>query len=101
VPDYVLSNKAESDLTEIYVYSFRTFGEAKADSYFLGLRDCLQALADNPHRGRSVAYLQPGLFCLRHSRHIVFYMAEAAGIFVVRILHDAMDIPRNLGPDST
>ncbi len=101
MPDYVLSNKAESDLTEIYVYSFRTFGETKADSYFLGLRDCLQALADNPRMGRAAAYLRPGLYCHRHARHIVFYMTEAAGIFVVRILHDAMDISRNLGSGST
>ena len=100
MPDYVLSNKAESDLTEIYVYSFRAFGEAKDDSYFLGLRDFLQELADNPHLGRSAAYLRTGLFCPRYARHIVFYMAEAAGIFVVRILHDAMDIQRNLSSDS-
>lgn len=49
--DYVLSNKADSDLTEIYIYSYQAFGEAKADAYFLSLRDCLQALADNPRLG--------------------------------------------------
>jgi plasmid stabilization system protein ParE len=26
--DYVLSNKADADLDDIYVYSYRTFGEA-------------------------------------------------------------------------
>lgn len=96
--DYVLSNKADGDLTEIYLYSHRTFGAAKADAYFLSLCDCLQALADNPRRGRSAGINPPGLHCHRHARHIVFYMVEDAGIFVVRVLHDAMDIPRHIDP---
>jgi toxin ParE1/3/4 len=71
--DYVLSNKADSDLTDIYLYSYRAFGEARADAYFLSLGDCLKDLAANPRRGRPVDDLQPGLFCHRHARHIVFY----------------------------
>lgn len=95
--DYVLSTKADGDLTEIYLFSHRTFGEATADAYFLSLRDCLQALADNPGLGRSAADLEPGLLWHRHARHVVFYMTEATGIFVVRVLHEAMDFPRHLG----
>ena len=94
--DYVLSNKADGDLTEIYLYSHRTFGEAKADAYFLSLCDCLQALADNPRLGRSAGVIRPGLFCHPHGRHIVFYMVEETGILVVRVLHDSMDIPRHV-----
>jgi toxin ParE1/3/4 len=30
--DYVLSNAADADLAEIYVYSHRSFGEAQADA---------------------------------------------------------------------
>ncbi len=82
--DYVLSNKADGDLTDIYLYSHRTFGEAKADSYFLSLCDCLQALADNPRLGSSAAYIRPGLLCHRHARHIVFYVVEDSGVFIVR-----------------
>jgi toxin ParE1/3/4 len=98
VADYVLSNKADSDLTDIYLYSHRAFGEAKADAYFLSLRDCLRTLAENPRLGRAVDDLYPGLFCHRHARHTVFYTVEEASIFVVRILHDAMDAPRHIAP---
>ncbi len=97
--DYVLSNRAERDLTEIYNYSHRTFGEARADAYFLSLRDSLQILTENPRLGFSVDYLWSGLLCHRHGRHIVFYMAEDRDIFVVRVLHDAMDIPRHVIPE--
>jgi len=94
--DYVLSNKADADLDEIYVYSYRTFGEAKADAYFLSLRDCLQTLADNPHMGHIADHLHAELHCRRHARHMVYYLIEDTGIFVVRVLHDAMDAPRHL-----
>jgi toxin ParE1/3/4 len=98
VADYVLSNKADSDLAEIYLYSYRTFGVAKADAYFLSLRDCLQTLADNPHLGRPATHLRPGLFWYRHARHMIFYMTESTGVFIARILHDAMDVPRHIDP---
>jgi toxin ParE1/3/4 len=98
--DYVLSNKADADLDEIYAYSYLTFGEAKADSYFLSLRDCLQTLAHNPHMGQSVDFLHAGLFCHQHARHRVYYMIEVLGIFVVRVLHDAMDASRHFGLDN-
>ncbi|OHC74120.1 MAG: hypothetical protein A3G18_04595 [Rhodospirillales bacterium RIFCSPLOWO2_12_FULL_58_28] len=96
--DYVLSNKADADLDEIYVYSYRTFGEAKADAYFLSLRDCLQTLADNPHLGCFAGQIQPELRCHRHAGHMVFYMVEPTGIFVIRVLHYAMDTPSHLNP---
>jgi len=92
--EYVLSNKADDDLGGIYVYSAQTFGEARADAYFLGLRDCLQALADTPRLGRPAELATAGLLRHEHGRHIVFYLMETGGIFVVRILHRGMDVPR-------
>jgi toxin ParE1/3/4 len=98
VADYVLSNKADSDLTDIYIYSYKTFGEAKADAYFLSLRDRLQALADDPGLGRPASYIRQNLFWYRHARHMIFYVPEKTGVFIVRILHDAMDAPRHIDP---
>jgi toxin ParE1/3/4 len=97
--DYVLSNKADADLDGIYVYSYRTFGEAKADAYFLGLCERLKNLAANPHRGRSVDQVRPGLFCDRCARHIIFFTIEEDGIFVARILHGAMDALLHIDPE--
>lgn len=94
--DYVLSNRADSDLNDIYEYSYRTFGEARADAYFLSLRDCLQALAENPLMGRYAGNLLAGLRCHDQGRHSIYYLVEDDGIFVVRILHDAMDASLHL-----
>ena len=94
--DYVLSRKADDDLTEIYLYSYKTFGEDRADAYFLSLADCLQTLADNPRMGRSVDFVRPGLLCHLFGRHVIYFIIEDDGIFVVRVLHDSMDAPRHI-----
>jgi len=94
--DYVLSNKADDDLGRIYAYSLQIFGEARADAYFLGLRDCLHVLADNPRLGRPAELMPAELLRHEHGRHIVFYLMEAGGIFIVRVLHRGMDAPRHM-----
>ena len=93
--EYALSKK-DDDLDEIYVYSVQSFGEAQADKYFLGLCASLQALADNPRLGREAPWLNPGLRWHQHERHVVFYMTEGADIFIVRVLHAAMDFMHHL-----
>lgn len=98
MPDYELSQKADQDLTEIYQYSFETFGEDRADKYFLGLDRCLKTLAENPHRGRSADEIEEGIYRYEHARHTIFYVVRPLGIFVARILHQSMDPKRHFGP---
>jgi plasmid stabilization system protein ParE len=37
---YELTEAADRDLTEIYLYSYRQFGPQQAESYLLALEDC-------------------------------------------------------------
>ena len=74
-------------------WSRRTFCEDKADAYFLSWRDCFQSLADNLRIGQSANLLHVGLLCHRHARHRIYYLVEASGIFILRVLHDAIDAP--------
>jgi toxin ParE1/3/4 len=57
-----LTKAADADLTEIYVYSDREFGEARADAYFLGLERCFEQLARFPGLGRPIDHIRPGYF---------------------------------------
>lgn len=94
--DYELSVKAEQDLTEIYVFSYTNFGEAKADAYLLGLEDCIYRLAENPLLGRSIDHIRKGYLRYEYIAHSVFYKPKKRGITVVRILHGAMNIEQQL-----
>ncbi|MCH7936905.1 MAG: type II toxin-antitoxin system RelE/ParE family toxin [Proteobacteria bacterium] len=93
--EYILSNKADADLGDIYTYSWRTFGEARADTYFLELRDCLEMLAGSPRLGHAADLILPGLRRHTHASHVVFYTIEENAIFVVRVLHRSMDSERH------
>lgn len=97
--EYILSNKADSDLTEIYKYSHRTFGEATADAYFQSLATCLQSLAASPRLGRHTHLSIPNLLRHEHEQHIIFYQIEADGIFIIRILHRGMDAINHIDQD--
>ncbi|RCK30750.1 type II toxin-antitoxin system RelE/ParE family toxin [Thalassospira lucentensis] len=94
--EYVLSNKADADLEGIYIYSYETFGAQQAEGYFLSLRDCLNNLATSPYIGRDAGVLHPGMHSHHHGRHMIYYLIEESGIFVVRVLHDAMDSSRHI-----
>jgi len=93
---YELSGPADRDLTEIYVYSYRQFGESTADAYLLALHECFELLAQQPAMGRSIQYLRAGYFRFEHARHTVFYVRTAVGIRVMRVLHERMDPERHL-----
>ena len=58
MPSYALSQAADSDLTDIYTYTFREFGERQADSYFASLESCLERVAEQPLLGADVGWLR-------------------------------------------
>ena len=55
---YSLSQAADKDLSEIYVYTHREFGELQADAYFASLEELLSKLSDNPNLGVEVSGLR-------------------------------------------
>jgi len=94
--DYQLSVKAEHDLTEIYIFSYQNFGEAKADAYLFGLEDAFSHLAENPLLGRKIDHIRIGYFSFEYIGHSVFYVRAEKGIKVIRVLHNSMNIDMHL-----
>ena len=93
---FELTKAADRDLTDIYVYSHRQFGERKADEYLLSPESCLSRLAEMPGMGRSIDHIRSGYCRFEHARHTIFYTKIKDGIRVVRVLHEAMDPERHL-----
>lgn len=96
VARYSLSSRAESDLREIADFTINTFGIDQARRYGGGLEECFQSLADNPLSGGSAREIVPRLRRIRHESHVVFYLPDEAGVFIVRVLHQRMDFRRHL-----
>jgi toxin ParE1/3/4 len=96
VATFRLSRLAEDDLMEIGAYTLRTWGPDQALRYLAGLESACQMLANNPACGRPSDYVSPGLRRMEQGRHVIFYRAEAQGIFISRILHDRMLPAQNI-----
>lgn len=111
--DLEIAPRARRDLDSILEESEASFGAVVADRYRLLLGTALRDLRMNPGRPgvRARADLPPGIFLyhVRHSRsrvsegsriarprHVLVIRAVGNVLEVVRVLHDAMDLPRHI-----
>jgi toxin ParE1/3/4 len=82
---------AETDLIDIWVYSFDSWGEERANDYLKSLESHLAKLLINPLLGKSRDYLREGYRSLQIERHLAFYRVTENEIEIVRVLHVSMD----------
>jgi len=91
-----LSEAARTDLIEIWSETFQKWGPEQADTYLDDINRTLNGLVDNPRMGTDCSDLLKGARRLITGRHVVFYEIGESAIFVVRVLHQSMDVPRHL-----
>ncbi len=97
MPGFILSTEADSDLREIYKYSFTRYGEQQADRYIGSLEESFRLLAETPLLCRERREFVPSVRIHHHGRHVVIYTEKAQGtILIVRVLHDSMDVESHL-----
>ncbi len=89
---YVLSDEAESDLTDLYIYSLENWGEAHADAYLGELYAVFTRLSENRLIGRERPELGDAIRSFPCGSYIVFYMPHEEGVAVVRVLHGSRDV---------
>jgi toxin ParE1/3/4 len=82
---------AKQDLKNIWLYSFKNWGEKQADSYFDELHAAIALIAENPEIGFACNYIREGYRQYHINRHFVFYRITATKIHIVRVLHDSMN----------
>ena len=93
---YVLSAQAVRDLQAIADYGYANFGAAKAREYGEALEQRFAQLAESPTMGVQANEIANDLRRSKHGSHWIFYVAQADGIFVARVLHERMDFVRHL-----
>lgn len=91
----VFSPAAQTDIADIWDYSFAVWGPDQADSYIDAIRDTCHALADGRRRGRDTD-VRPGTLKFPTGSHMVYYRERAGRLEVIRILHQRMDVARHL-----
>ena len=89
---YSLRQNAQEDLESIWLYSFQEWGVEQADSYIRTLLARFTWLAENPQLGQPRADVKPGYYAYPEGMHMVFYKTTRAGIDIIGIPHQNMDI---------
>lgn len=88
---YRLSQRAESDVGDIYLTSALTFGLAQADRYHAGLEAMFEFLAANPRAARERREVDPPVRAHPYGSHIIIYTIDEFGVLVLRIRHGRED----------
>ena len=86
--EYRLTRDADTDLLEVFLYGFETFGLPRAEDYRDSLTRCFELLADNPKLGRKADEFAPGARRHEHARHVVFYDEQPYGVLIIAIIHE-------------
>lgn len=86
-----LSEEAEQDLVDIYIYTFENFGFKQAEDYTECLYKNLNTIQENPGIGRTAKEIFSNLRRYTYKSHIIFYGIEEDFISIVRIVHHSMD----------
>lgn len=87
----ILSDQAQEDLTEIWLY-IATDSTVAADSFVDLLFRHSQLICEAPHTGRSRDHLLPGIRSLAYKRYIIFYRYTSQSVEIVRVLSAYRDV---------
>lgn len=96
--EFVLSERAKSDLVDIWRYTLENWSEEQAIRYYNKLMDGCEHIASAPDTaGRGYEEVRPGLRGMLCGKHIIFYrIISKEKVRIVRILHGKMDYPKHL-----
>lgn len=93
---YRLSEKADSDLADIYEHGILNFGLDQAQLYLSGIHDRFETLAKNPMLGRDAKEFAPNLRRFAYQSHSIFYVPQGQNILIVHVLRKEADLQRHL-----
>jgi toxin ParE1/3/4 len=92
---YDLTLAAETDLRDIWRYTYKTWGPEQADKYFDQIEACCEAVGDGRARSKSLDGLQEGVHIHRCEHHFIVWLVGGRPI-IIAILHERMDFMQRL-----
>lgn len=90
-----LSPLARSDLEGIWRYTAESWSPRQADTYYRQLVAALDGLAADDRIALPVD-VRPGYWKYLAGSHVIYFRRLPAGIVVMRVLHQGMDVRRHL-----
>ena len=94
------TNAARKDLREIFTYTTRTWGITQARQYSEQLKQHTVAIGEFRAHSKPVLGSSADVHQSHCRKHIFVFERKSDTALIIRILHEAMDIPRHLKFDS-
>lgn len=91
-----LSRRADADLENILDYSIAAHGPDTAEAYLRAVDAVFARLSHYPELGAARRDLGEGVRSVAAGEHRIYYRYDGRTVFVVRVLHKAMDAERHL-----
>jgi toxin ParE1/3/4 len=91
MPHILIRPRAQADVAEIWDF-IAEGSQARADAFLDRLDQSIQDIACTPRMGRARDELIQNLRSFPFGRYVIFYLALADGIEIVRVLHGARDL---------
>lgn len=89
---YTIRQQALDDLDEIWWYSVQQWSVTQADNYLRALFERFDWLAENPFFGKRRDDIKVGYYCFAEGKHLIFYKITDAGVEIIGLPHQQMDI---------
>jgi toxin ParE1/3/4 len=89
---YRPTNRARSDLIDIYDFTESKFGAYQAEAYYAGPVRPFGLLAGFPLIGQTVDELAAGYRRFRFQSHLIFYTVQPDHVEIRAVVHSAQDI---------
>lgn len=95
---YKISNEAQNDLENIWLYTFENWSKEQADRYYNLILDEIEYIAENPEVGKDYSHVRKDYLRSQVKSHFIFYKTKKKEnlIEIIRVLHQQMDIESRL-----
>lgn len=87
---------AQNDFAEIEIHSAAHFGPTATADYLEALRSAVTKLLGQPGIGTPRDDLDHGIRSFRCGSHRLYYQVKEQGILIVRVLHYARNVNRDM-----
>lgn len=91
------TNAAKQDLKSIFTYTIRKWGVVQAKRYSDQLHSHIQKITHSSAFSKPVENIGRDLQQSATGKHMIIFEQADDHILIVRILHEAMDVPRHIG----
>jgi len=88
---YRVSQDAERDLEEIFIYWAERASLAAADRVIEAIVNRFWLLGEYPDSGRSSEEIARGVKCFPAGKYLIYYRALSKGVDILHVFHGARD----------